>query len=205
MPARVAGRALAAARPLSRAKRQAALTLGCIEPAAKRARSSSAALTSCQRRCCGVPQCSYTPSTSVAMTKASASRRCAISAAQSSLSITASTPCQCPCAPRTTGMPPPPPQTTTAPRSSSQPIGRASAIARAAGDGTTRRQPSPSRASAQPRSRRKVTARSASYIGPIGLAGASKAGSSASTSTRVSNVATARCDPSALPISCSSR
>ncbi len=49
-------------------------------------------------------------------------------------------------------MPPPPVQMTTVPESSSWVIGRISKMRRGTGDGTTRRQWSPSRLTVQPRS-----------------------------------------------------
>ena len=143
---------IAARLPVASTKRIAASTFGPIEPAAKSSRRSSSGETRSRRRCSGVPQLSYTPSTSVAMTNRSASTSRASSSLAKSLSITASTPASVRSLPaaHVVGIPPPPAQITTVPCSSSQRIGRISKIRFGAGDGTTRRRWAPSRLNTQP-------------------------------------------------------
>ncbi len=58
------------------------------------------------------------------------------------------------------------------------------------GEGTTRRTPAPSGASVQPRLAASLRPTCWAYTGPIGFVGFPKAGSSPSTSTMVSSVAT---------------
>ena len=137
------------------------------DPSSRRRTSrlrSSAGVTRSRRRCSGVPQPSYTPSTSVAMTNRSASTSRASSSLARSLSITASTPPSVRSWPGThvVGIPPPPAQMTTVPCSSSQRIGRISKIRFGAGDGTTRRSRSPSRLNTQPFSAARAAAASSS-------------------------------------------
>ena len=113
----------------------------------ERARASSSAVTRRRSRCSGVPQSSYTPSTSVTMTNTSAPTSRASSSLARSLSMTASTPDRASArrpAAYIVGMPPPPAQITTTPLSRSHRIGRISKIRFGCGDGTTRRQRSPS-------------------------------------------------------------
>ena len=114
-----------------------------------------------------IPQSRYTPDTSVAITKRSALISRARRQLAKSLSMTASIPVRnCPLSGwHMTGIPPPPVQITTAPLSSSHRIGRISKIRFGRGEGTTRRQVSPSRRNCQPFS---VTIRSASIFCILG-------------------------------------
>ena len=99
-----------------------------------------------------MPQSAYTASTSVAITKTSASTSRASSSLDRSLSTTASTPTSVVSADgrNIVGTPPPPAQMSTTPWSSSQRIGRISKMCCGWGEGTTRRQLSPSGLKAQP-------------------------------------------------------
>ena len=159
-PVRRSRRAL----PVASTKRAAASTFGPIDPAAKSSSRSSSGVTRSSRRCSGVPHCSYTLSTSVAITNRSASTSRASSSLAKSLSMTASMP------PRVrswsgthvVGIPPPPAQITTTPCSRSHRMGRISKIRFGAGDGTTRRSRSPSRLNTHPFSAASASASASS-------------------------------------------
>ncbi len=91
-------------------------------------------------------------------------------------------------------MPPPPAHTTMVPARTRRSTESSSTIRRGSGDGTRRRQRSPSGPTTQPRrAARSVAVRSSVPI-PIGLVGASNAGSRRSTSTWVNRVTTRSVD-----------
>ena len=79
-----------------------------------------------------------------------------------------------------------------------------STMSTGSGDGTTRRTPGPSGASAHPRPRARRTPSAGPYTGPTGLVGWAKAGSAGSTTTWVSSVAR-RSGHISRPSCCSSR
>ena len=131
---------IAARRPPASMKRQTASTFGPIEPAGASSARSSATDVERIALASGVPHPSYTPSTSVRSRSASAPSCVASSAAERSLSITASTPRVPMWGSSTTGTPPPPAQITTSPASTSSWMARSSTMRLGSGDGTTRRQ-----------------------------------------------------------------
>ena len=103
--------------------------------------------------------------------------------------MTASTPRRTPST-NATGMPPPPPAMTVTPCRTSSSIASRPKTLRGSGDATTRRQPASCLRIGQSWDCRTFATSLREYVGPIGLVGSSKAGSSASTSTRVRTVAT---------------
>src|SRR5712691_733728 len=143
-------RPMAAMPPVASTKRQTASTFGPIDPAGKVRARSSLLVTARSGRACGVPYPSWTASTSVSSSRASASTACASRAAVRSLSTTHSTPRSRPEPSSVTGMPPPPAQTTIAPRPASSRISGSSISSRGSGDGTTRRHAVPSWRTSQP-------------------------------------------------------
>src|SRR6266508_1984075 len=182
--------------PPASTNRQAASTFGPMSPLANSpaaaCRRSSSTRTTPSGRACAVPQPSCAASTSVARTRRRAPTVRASSAAARSLSMTASTPRKVPSGSRTTGIPPPPAAITRYPAASSVPTAGASSTSTGSGDATTRRQPR------APRSRHTCPcsiitfASSAGRYRPMGLVGAWKPGSAASTRVRVTSAATGR-------------
>ena len=126
-------------------KRQAASTLGPIDPLAKWPSAASARISPTVTRptgaASGVPKRSTACGTSVAMTSTSTVIDRASRAAPRSLSMTASTPVSVPSSRRTTGMPPPPLAITTKPASTRACTAGASTTSSGSGEATTRRQP----------------------------------------------------------------
>jgi len=142
---------IAAMAPVRSTKRQAASTLGPIDPAGNSWLRSAAGVERWMGAAAGVPNPLITASTSVSRSNASAPSASAMNAEVRSLSMTASTPLSRPVPSSATGIPPPPPHTTTVPPSTNRRISAISTTPTGSGEATTRRHPAPSAATVQPR------------------------------------------------------